>query len=131
MKPVSLKGLKDSEIEQLKQMVMEAKKQCEELDTENFILKGYKCMVENGSSEEQQLRKQLEQAQARIKELENKQVYPAAIKRDSNGEVITSEIIIGLFNNGMNPNQISKQLGMTHQATRKRLKKSGLYGKSK
>lgn len=117
---------KDRELERLTQLLIETRKQFKELATE---LELYKSVVENGSPEEQQLRKQLEEAQARIKALEEKQVYPAAMKKDSNGYTITNETIVELFNSGMNPNRISKKLGnMTHQAIRKRLENLGLYG---
>ncbi|GAB6152572.1 hypothetical protein JCM17380_13220 [Desulfosporosinus burensis] len=119
---------KDRELQRLTQLLIEAKKQFEELEKENSESKLYKSVVENGSTEEQQLRKQLEEAQERIQELEEKQVYPAAMKKDSNGNPITNEIIVELFESGMNPNQISKYLGnMTHQGIRARLKKLVLY----
>jgi len=121
---------KDSEIEQLKNLLIVAKNQFKELKAENFDLSANMAVMANRNLET--LRKQLEQAQARIQELEKKQVYPAAIKKDNNGNPITSEIIVKLFNSGMNPNQISKKIGnMTHQAIRARLKKLGLYGKGK
>jgi len=73
------------------------------------------AVLSNESSVEEQLRKQLEQAQARIKEIEEKQVYPAALKKDANGKPISSQVIVQLFESKMNPNQIGKKLGMTHQ----------------
>lgn len=117
----------DNENQRLKQLLIEERKQFEELEAENFDLRANMAVMANRNLET--LRKQLEQAQARIIELEEKQVYPAAIKKDSNGNPITSEIIVKLFNSGMNPNQISKKIGnITHQAIRARLKKLGLYG---
>lgn len=121
---------KDFEIEQLKQLVIEAEKQTEKLVAENLELEMYKCLVENGTLVEQKLRRELEEAQARIKELEENHLYPAATKKDPNGNTITNDVIVQLFKRGMNPNQISKYLGnITHQAIRARLKKLGLYGK--
>lgn len=120
---------KDRELERLTQLLIETIKHLDELEKENLELKIYKSVVENGSQEEQQLQKQLEEAQVKIQDLEEKQVYPAAIKKDSNGNPITSELIVKLFVSGMNPNQISKHLGnITHQAIRSRLTKLGLYG---
>jgi chromosome segregation ATPase len=76
---------------------------------------------------EHQLHEQLQQAQEKIRILEQKQVYPPATKKDANGEPISDNTIVQMFNGGMNPNQISEQIGLTHQAIRARLKKLGLY----
>jgi len=122
---------KEREIQQLKHLLIETKKQFKELEDENFELRANVIVLSNGSSDEAQLRKQLEEAQARIQELEKKRVYPSAIKKDIEGKPITNETIEQLFKSGMKPNQIGIQLSMTHQAIRKRLENLGLYGKKK
>ena len=98
----------------------------EDLENRNNQLLQTINVMSKHSLDEHQLHEQLEQAQEKIKTLEQKQVYPPATKKDANGEPISDNTIVQMFNGGMNPNQISEQIGLTHQAIRARLKKLGL-----
>ena len=102
-------------------------KKIEDLENRNKQLLQTINTMSKHSLYEHQLQEQLQRTQEKIRILEQKQVYPPATKKDANGEPISDNTIVQMFNSGMNPNQIGKQIGLTHQAVRERLKKLGMY----
>ncbi len=85
--------------------------------------------------ENQQLREKVYMKEEEIKqmqiaiealEVQVNAVTSPALKKSKDGMVITNEQIRTLFESGINANQIGRQLGMTRQAIRYRLKSMGL-----
>jgi uncharacterized protein YoxC len=78
---------------------------------------------------EQQLLIQLKEYQSKANKLESRHYFHSAIKKDANGNPITNEAIITLYEKGVKIKELSRRFGLSDQQIRNRLANEGVYKK--